>query len=169
AGLQVIRYERPVLRDPRDDLLLRLPGDLCDRLCVETESLHRPDLGLETLQGPLVLAESFVEFDGDGLRSLRGLDRLRVLMCVEELLRDCERCLGRFDVGHREPQDGDESFRVPDCFLRMARLRRLQEADSRSLVLEHVIARPGEPREYLTPGETCAKPVGCGIHGGNRG
>jgi len=28
---------------------------------------------LETLQGLLVLAEPFVEFDGDGLRSLRGL------------------------------------------------------------------------------------------------
>src|SRR5438094_481431 len=143
AGLQVVRHERPVLRDPRDDLLLRGPSDLRDRLRVETESLHRPDLGLETLQGLLVLAEPFVELDGDGLRSLRGLDRLGVLMCVEELLRDCERCLSRFDVGHREPQDGDESFRVPDRFLRVARLCRLQEADSRSLVVEHVITRPG--------------------------
>src|SRR5437867_8468027 len=26
-----------------------------------------------------------------------------------------------------------------------------------------------ELRGLLTPGETCAKPVGCGIHGGNRG
>src|SRR5437762_9087491 len=61
AGLQVVRHERPVLRDPRDDLLLRGPSDLRDRLRVETESLHRPDLGLETLQGLLVLAEPFVE------------------------------------------------------------------------------------------------------------
>src|SRR2546427_731563 len=143
--------------------LLRDPGDLLDRLRVETQSLHGLNPGLEVLQRFLIFAEPFVEGDGDGLGPPRGLNRLRVLVCAEELLRDLERVLRGLDVRHRQSQDGDESLCVPNRFLRMTRLRRLQEADPRDLVVEHVILPLEETRSDHTWG-ALAKPVGCRIH-----
>ena len=163
AGLQVIRNKRPVLSDSVEEFLLRDPGDLLDRLRVETQSLHRLNPGLEVLQRFLIFAEPFVKGDSDGLGPPRGLNRLRVLVCAEELLRDLERVLRGLDVRHRQSQDGDESLCVPNRFLRMTRLRRLQEADPRDLVVEHVILPLEETRSDHT-WRTLAKPVGCRIH-----
>src|SRR5439155_2755637 len=109
--------------------------------------------------------ESLIQRDRDRLRALRGLHRLRVLMGVEESLGNRQRVLGGFDVGLRQAQYRDESLRQSDRFLRVPCARRLQEANPRSLVVEHVIPPFGERRQSLPLSrKPSRKPMGNGIY-----
>ena len=130
AGLEVVRHEHAVLPDPRHGLLLRAAEDGLERLRRESDAADLLDAGPERLCGLLVAAVALVERDRDRLRPARGLERLRVLLGGEEVLRDFQGVLRGPHVRLREPEHGHEALGVADRLLRVPRARGLQDSVS---------------------------------------